>query len=150
MFVMSPGDNKVQDSKSDTTDGRFGGNRKVTSDVQNPQDYTKSTLDGRDKVENPEDTTKDIDDLNDPQARKRENSRRAETSTVGADNQYRRSGDGDDKIYSEPDNLPTGEGREDDVVIEPEAGKKHGTRSPWHIGESRDRPGDQNVAPSAR
>ena len=60
MFVMSPGDNKVQNSKSDTTDGHFGGNRKVTADVQNPQDYTKSTLDSRDKVENPEDTVSEL------------------------------------------------------------------------------------------
>ena len=138
MIVMSPGDNKVKDSQSDAKVGNFGANRKVTDNVQKSEDYTKPSLGRRSNVETEgipaEDTTKDIDNLNDPEAKKREASRRAETNTVGAANKFRRPGDGD-KIFSEPDNRPTGEGREDDGVVEPDD-KKHGPYNPWHPGES--------------
>ena len=135
MIVMSPGDNKVKDSQSEAKVGHFGGNRKVTDNVQKSEDYTKPSQGRRSNMESEgvplEDTTKDIDDLNDPEARKREASRRAETNTVGAANEYRRPGDGD-KIFSEPDNRPTGEGREDDGVVEPDD-KKHGPHNPWQF-----------------
>lgn len=156
MFVLSPGDNKVNDrhSASAPTDSRFGGNRKVSKNTQKTEDYTKpstarrANMDGEteEKIFNPvETTTKDIDDMNDPQARKREESRRAETSTPGGQNQYRRPGDGD-RIKSDADKRPLPDAREDDHV-EPTDGKKHGSRNVWRIGEDRDRPGDQNLGP---
>ena len=158
MFVMSPNDNPVSDKTGAGAlkDRKFGGNRKVTDNIQKDEDYTKPSLERRANLDGEveseliaPDTTKDIDDMNDPEARKREVSRRAETSTVGADNQYRRPGDGDDKIYSEPDNRPKQDAREDDMV-EPDPEKKHGTRNPWRIGEDHDKRGDQNTCPTTK
>jgi hypothetical protein len=160
MFVMSPNDNPVSDKTGAGAlkDRKFGGNRKVTDNVQKTEDYTKPSVERRanmrgnadEKIVNPvEETTKDIDDMNDDKARKREASRRAETSTVGADNQYRRPGDADDKIYSDPDNRPRQDNREDDMV-EPDPEKKHGTRNPWRIGEDHDKRGDQNTGPMTK
>lgn len=154
MFVLSPGDNRVNDrhSSSSPTDGRFGGNRKVSDNTQKAEDYTKpsktrrANLSGEaeKKVFNPVgETTDDIDDMNDPNARKRETSRRAETSTVGAQNKYRRPGASKD-IKSDADKRPRQDGREDEHV-EPDG--KHGSRNVWRIGEDRDRPGDQNLGP---
>lgn len=165
MFTFSPNDNPVSDrnASSSLKDRNFGGRRKVTDNTQKAEDYTKPSMERRanmaedveEKIFNPvEETTKDIDDMvdapldenGDPVAgRKREFSRRAETSTVGADNQYRRPHDGDDKIYSDPDNRPESEHREDDVVKVPDPNKKHGSRNPWRIGEDHDKRGDQNT-----
>jgi hypothetical protein len=168
MFTFSPNDNRVSDKSSSGSlkDRSFGGNRKVTENVQKAEDYTKPSLERRanmaedveEKIFNPvEETTKDVDDMvdnpgvdpNDPTklvtGKKREVSRRAETSTVGAANEYRRPGDGDDKIYSDPDNRPEGEHREDDVVAVPDPNKKHGSRNPFRIGEDYDKRGDQNT-----
>ena len=158
MFVMSPNDNPVSDKTGAGAlkDRKFGGNRKVTENIQKDEDYTKPSLERRANLDGEveseliaPDTTKDVDDMNDPVARKREVSRRAETSTVGADNQYRRPGDGDDKIYSEPDNRPKQDAREDDMV-EPDPEKKHGTRNPWRIGEDHDKRGDQNTGTTTK
>lgn len=160
MIVMSPCSNRVSDKHSaDALKNRnFGGNRKVTDDIQKSEDYTKPSLERRANVSGDAeekfikpDATMDIDDMNDPKARKRETTRRAETSTTGYDqsaNPYRRAGDGDDKIYSEPDNRPKSENREDDVVVTPDAEAKHGTKNPWHLGESHKVRGDQNVHPN--
>lgn len=159
MIVLGPNDNRVSDkhSSSSPKDGKFGGNRKVTSNVQKTEDYTKpsterrANMDGEveEKIFNPvEDTTKDIDDLNDPKARKRETTRREETSTTGHDqesNPYRRPGDADDKTYSEADNRPDMDDREDDGVVKPDSNKKHGSRNPWRVGEDYDKPADQNL-----
>jgi hypothetical protein len=153
---MSPNDNRVSDKESSDAlkDRNFGGNRKITDNIQKDEDYTKPTNERRSGVSGDAEeefiqpsATDDIDDLNDPNARKREASRRAETSTVGAQNKYRRGGDSD-IIDSDPDNRPESEHREDDVVKEPDPQKKHGTRNPWHFGESYKRRGDQNVAPN--
>jgi len=160
MFVMSPNDNPVSDRQgaSSLKDRNFGGNRKVTDNIQKEEDITKPSLERRanmdedteERIFNPvEKTTKDIDDLNDPNNKKRETSRRAETSTVGAANQYRRPGDGDDKTYSEPDNRPKQDSREDEVR-EPKPEKKHGSRNPWRIGEDHDKRGDQNTGPTTK
>ena len=160
MFVMSPNDNRVSDKTSADAlkDRKFSGNRQVTDNVQKDEDYTKPSMERRANLsgkDTPEseliapDTTKDIDDLNDPVARKRETSRRAETSTVGADNQYRRPGDADDKTYSDPDNRPKQDARENDMV-EPDPNKKHGDRNPWRIGEDYDKRGDQNTGPTTK
>jgi hypothetical protein len=151
MFTMSPNDNPISTGSSSLKDRNFGGNRKITKDVQKAEDYTKpsqerrANLDGEvEEVLIAPDAIMDIDDMNDPNARKREVSRRAETSTVGADNQYRRPGDGDDKTYSDADNRPKQDNREDEVR-EPNPEVKHGSRNPWRIGEDRDKPGDQNI-----
>ena len=170
MFVMSPNDNRVSDKTAAGAlkDRKFGGNRKVTDNVQKAEDYTKPSLERRANLDGeveskliaPE-ATMDIDDMvddpgvdpNDPTkqvtGKKREFSRRAETSTVGAANEYRRPGDGDDKIYSEPDNRPKQDAREDDMV-EPDPEEKHGTRNPWRIGEDHDKRGDQNTGPTTK
>lgn len=159
---MSPNDNRVSDrhGSSSLKDRKFGGNRKVTDNIQKTEDYTKPSLERRANVDGaveeqliaPE-ATMDIDDMTDAPVdengnpiagRKREFSRRAETSTVGANNRYRRPSDGDDKIYSEADNRPKSDHREDDHV-EPDPEKKHGDRNPWRIGQDHDKPGDQNV-----
>jgi len=161
MFTFSPNDNPVSDrsSSSSLKDRNFGANRKVTDNVQKTEDYTKPSMERRanmaedveEKIFNPvEETTKDTDDMNDPQARKREASRRAETSTVGADNQYRRPGDADDKIYSDPDNRPKSDTRSDDNQADPNPLQKHGTRNPWRIGEDHDKRGDQNTGPTTK
>jgi len=155
MFTMSPNDNPVSDRHGAglPKDRKFGGNRKVTANVQKAEDYTKPSLERRANLDGdveeeliaPE-ATMDIDDMNNPEARKREVSRRAETSTVGAANQYRRPGDADDKIYSDSDNRPKMDSREDDH-IEPDSDAKHGSRNPWKIGEDHKKPADQNTGP---
>lgn len=158
MFTLSPNDNRVSDrhGSSSLKDRNFGGNRKVTENIQKDSDYTKESVASRANLKSAAeselirpDATDDIDDLNDPNTGKREASRRAETSTAGAANQYRRPGDANDKIYSDKDNQPTGEGREDDRVKEPNPNKKHGDRNPWRIGQDRDKPADQNIGPKA-
>ncbi|MGD9157217.1 MAG: hypothetical protein PVG39_02310 [Desulfobacteraceae bacterium] len=151
MFVLSPNDNRVNDDSAAAKDRNFGGNRKVTTNIQKSEDYTKPgqgrranlSGDAEKNMTMPE-ATMDIDDMNDPQARKREMSRRAETSTTGADNQYRRAGDGD-KIYSDSNNRPAPDTR-GDSHIEPDPNKKHGSRLPNMIGEYHDKPADQNTA----
>lgn len=162
MFVMSPNDNPVSDKTGAGAlkDRKFGGNRKVTDDVQKDEDYTKPSMERRTnlKGENtPESeliapsTTKDIDDMNDPEARKREVSRRAETSDFDSSTRkYREEVDDyTGPIQSDPDNRPKQDNREDDMV-EPDPEKKHGTRNPWRIGEDHDKRGDQNTGPTTK
>lgn len=61
--VLSPGDNPVNNSKSDITDSNFGGNRKVTENIFESHDYTKARGGSVEVKENPVDETiKDIDD----------------------------------------------------------------------------------------
>ncbi len=159
MFTLSPNDNptKGRNSMNANKDRNFGGNRRVTQNIQKAEDYTKPSLerranvaeDAEEKIFNPvEDAVKDVEDMNDDKQRKREASRRAETSTVGADNKYRRPGDGDDKTYSEADNRPDMDGREDEHRT-PDPEKKHGDRNVWRIGQDRDKPADQNIGPKA-
>ena len=159
MFVLSPNDNSVNSKhgSSSLKDRKFGGNRKVTDNIQKTEDYTKPSLERRANVDGqveeqliePE-TTIDIDDLNDPVARKRENSRRAETSTVGAENQYRRPGDSDDKIFTDADHRPKPDTRSDDDQVDPNPVQKHGSRNPYRIGEDHDKRGDQNTGPTQK
>jgi hypothetical protein len=81
MISLSPNDNPVNNNKSSTIDGDYGGNREFTTGEQRKgQDYKKPTQASVDVEGNPIDkTTKDIDDMADPKARKREFTRRAET-----------------------------------------------------------------------
>ena len=158
MIVLSPNDNRVNDrhSPSAPRDRRFSGRRQVTENTEKAEDYTKFSTERRanmtgetdEKIFNPvEETLKDLDEMNNDQIRKREVSRRAETSTTGYDqdsNPYRRPGDADDKEYSDPDNRPLMDSREDEVR-EPDPEKKHGDRNPWRIGQDYDERGDQNI-----
>ena len=101
-MFFSPNDAPVANNKSDITDGDFGGNREIstTSNFKN-QDYTKRSQLCGDVEENPVDNVaKDIDDMSDTKARKREFSRRAETSAVGDHNKERFS-------ESDPENRPS-------------------------------------------
>jgi len=156
MFTMSPNDNRLSGNQAGKV-GDFGANRATKPvSVQKAEDYTKANQERRANLDGeveselivPE-ATMDIDDMNDPDARKREESRRAETSTVGAANEYRRPGDGDDKIFTDADHRPKQDAREDDM-IEPDPEKKHGTRNPWRIGEDHDKRGDQNTGPMTK
>ena len=85
--VLGPNDSPLKDDKSSATDARFGGHREY-SQVSKVQDYTKRAGKAPNKKENPvEETTKDIDDMTDPKQRKREFSRREETSNVQKSNE---------------------------------------------------------------
>jgi hypothetical protein len=88
MITLSPHDTPVGSDASEMKDTNFGGNREYTTGKQvKSQDYTSRDCGAPNKKENPyEETTKDVDDMTDPEARKREFSRRAETSTVGDHN----------------------------------------------------------------
>jgi hypothetical protein len=155
MFVMSPNDNRVSDRESASSPkvGNFGGNRKVTSNIQKKEDYTKPSLERRANIDGtveseliePE-ATLDIDDLNDPNSRKRETSRREETTTVGAQNQYRRGGDSD-HLKSDPDKRTKPDTRSDDDRVDPDPDAKHGSRNIYRFGEDYKTRGDQNVGP---
>ena len=79
-FVLGPSDSPVNNSKSDTVDGNFGGNRSISSDISKSQDYKSPGGGAPNRVENPEDVSKDIDEMTEAEARKREFSRREETS----------------------------------------------------------------------
>jgi hypothetical protein len=153
---MSPNDNRLSGNQAGKV-GDFGANRaaKPTS-VQKAEDYTKANQERRANLDGeveselivPE-TTMDIDDMNDPNVRKREESRRAETSTVGAQNQYRRPGDSD-KIQSDSDKRTAPDTRSDSVVAVPDPEAKHGSRNPYSIGEDHDKRGDQNTGPMTK
>ena len=62
-FVLGPSDSPVNDSKSSMTDGNFGGNRRVTSNIQKSQDYKKPSGTAPNKIENPKTAVKDIDGI---------------------------------------------------------------------------------------
>jgi len=134
MFILGPSDAPVNDSKSDMTHTNFGGRRQVTEGVEKSEDYTRPSLERRanmsgetdEKIFNPvEDATRDIDDLADMSTRKREFSRRAETSTPGDQN----------KEYfhvSDLENKPLDEGREDNAFQNPSSEKSHGALHPFN------------------
>ena len=86
-FVLGPSDSPVNNSKSDTVDGNFGGNRSISSDISKSQDYKSPSGGAPNKVENPEDVSKDIDEMTEADSRKREFSRREETSNTQKSNE---------------------------------------------------------------
>lgn len=118
MFVLGPSDNKVNDSKSDMTDARFGGARQVTGGIQKAEDYTKRTTDARDFVENPE-ATLDVDDLNDPTSRKSDTKRQQDLMKAGDETPLVVTDAG-------AHNKPLDEGREDSAFQLPDKDKPHG------------------------
>ncbi len=81
-MILSPNDSPINDSQSDAIDGNFGGNREVTDGDRGKSHDYKSPSGGSPSIEkNPvEETFKDIDEAADPTTRKREFSRREETS----------------------------------------------------------------------
>jgi len=126
MFVLGPHDSPVSHSTTDLTDTNFGGARKVTAGIQNAADYTKRTNDLRDVKENPVDaTTRDVDDLNDPQARKNDTTRQVKSFETGDLNtEYFH--------VSDLENKPLDEGREDSAFQVPASDKPHGSLYPFN------------------
>ena len=127
--VLSPNDNPVKDDKSSITDSKFGGHREH-SDVSKSQDYTSRTGTNKTKKENPvEEVVRDIDDMTDPFQRKREFSRREETSNV------QKSNEADFIIKTDRENTPNMDEGSDPVRI-PETDKVKAHRKPnqWHFG----------------
>lgn len=75
------------DVKTSTKDGDFGGNRSVSSNNTKAQDYKKPSGAAPNRKENPQDVAKDIDEMTEAESRKREFSRRDETSDVQQSNE---------------------------------------------------------------
>lgn len=75
------------DVKTSTIDGDFGGNRSVSSNNTKAQDYKKPSGAAPNRKENPQDVSKDIDEMTEAESRKREFSRREETSNVQKSNE---------------------------------------------------------------
>jgi len=91
--VLSPsgdgpkGDTPIKDNKSNTSDARFGGHREHST-VADAEDYTRRTGVAPNKKENPvDDTARDVDEMTEAESRKREFSRREETSNVQKSNE---------------------------------------------------------------
>lgn len=98
--ILGPSDGQLKDDKSMLTDARFGGHREH-SQVAADKDYTARTGNAPNKKENPVDeTVKDIDEMTESESRKREFSRREETSNV------QKSNEADWQIKSDSDNRP--------------------------------------------
>lgn len=126
MFILGPGDSPVKDSKSDMTHSNFGGQRKVTSGVEKAEDYTQRTTTNAGVQENPvDDATKDVDDLNDPQARKNDTTRQVNSFQVADLNT-------EHFHVSDLENKPLDEGREDSAFQKPDADKPHGSLHPFN------------------
>lgn len=99
--ILGPNDSPLAESKSDITDSRFGGNRAVTADISKAFDYTSRQGNAPSIKINPVDeTSKDIDEMTEPQSRKREFSRRDETSDV------QKSNEADFISQADPDKRP--------------------------------------------
>ena len=125
--ILGPNDNPVQNSKSDTTDGNFGGNREY-SQTSDAKDYTKRTGNAPNKKENPVDTAiKDIDDMTDPFSRKREFSYQEEEGTTEADFM----------IKSDSDNLPRMDEGSDAVQVPASSTlRQHKKPNRWQFAKS--------------
>ncbi len=127
-MILSPNDSPLADNVSDMKDQNFGGNREVTTGVQQKeQDYTKSAGGSPNIEENPvSETTRDIDDMANPEARKREFSRRAETQDPSDHNKER---------FHEVDN--DNKPLEDTSVVLVPDDKFHGDKLKYHFGEGQ-------------
>ena len=126
MFILGPSESQVSNPTNDLTATNFGGPRKVTAGIQNAADYTKRTNDLRDVKENPvDDTTRDVDDLNDPQARKSDTLRQVKSFEVA---------DSNTEHFHVLDikNKPLDEGREDSAFQVPASDKPHGSLYPFN------------------
>jgi hypothetical protein len=126
--VMSPNDNKLNNDVSEPTDKDFGGHREY-SKTASSEDYT-SRSNTMDKKENPvDDTVKDIDDLTDPKQRKRELSRREETSNVQKSNESAFS------TQSTSDNRPPE--NTDDFVSDNDPVKRYRSKDKYNFGDGQ-------------
>jgi len=128
--ILTPGDSPVKDDKSSPTVSNFGGHRAHSNSVSDAKDYTKRTGNAPTIEENPTDTAvRDIDDMADPAARKREFSRREETSNTQLNNESSFI------TKSDSDNLPPMDTGSDATVV-PETHAVKQTRKPnqWHFG----------------
>jgi hypothetical protein len=86
--ILGPNESPLADSKSDAVDGNFGGNREVTANISKASDYKSRQGGAPNKKENPVDeTSRDIDEMTEAESRKREFSRREETSNVQKSNE---------------------------------------------------------------
>jgi hypothetical protein len=141
--ILGPSEGNLSENKSDMTDARFGGQRKVVSkSVGDAKDYTKRTGTAPNRKENPVDeTVRDVDDMSDvndnfadpttERAKKREFSRREETSNV------QKSNEANWQVKSDPDNRPRMDEGSDAVqvpeVVEERVRKK---ANRWHYESS--------------
>lgn len=127
-MILSPNDNPLADNASDMKDQNFGGNREITTGVQQKeQDYKKPTGASSNIKKNPvENTVRDIDDMTDPKARKREFTRRAETQDPSDHNKER---------FHEVDN--DNKPLEDTSVVLIPDDKFHGDKLKYHFGEGQ-------------
>lgn len=110
-FVLGPSDSPVSSSKSSMVDGNFGGNRSISANTSKSQDYKSPGGGAPNRVENPEDVAKDIDEMTEAESRKREFSRREETSN------RQKSNEADFISKTDSDNRPS----EDTDAFEPES-----------------------------
>lgn len=108
--ILGPSDGKLSNDKSSITDAKFGGRREVSTSEADSKDYTKRTGNASNIKNNPVDETdRDVDDMSDvndnfddpttQRAKKREFSRRDETSDVQQSNERIAT-------QSDPDNRP--------------------------------------------
>lgn len=94
--TLNPSENKVQNSKSDTVVGNFGGNREVTSDISESQDYTKRNGEAINIKKNPIDTTeKDVDEIDDIKSLTTEPSEKSDEMFTKSDYKNRPSEESD-------------------------------------------------------
>lgn len=138
-IVLSPsgdgptGDRPLKESKSDITHSHFGGNREVSEDISSGKDYTqRATEKITSKKENPVDeTVRDIDEMTEAESRKREFSRREETSNVQKNNEA------DWQTKSDADNRPRVDEGSDAVQV-PEVVEERVRRKAnrWQYGSS--------------
>lgn len=128
-FVLGPNDSPVNDSKSSLVDGNFGGNRGITSNISKSQDYRKPSGGAPNKIENPKDVSKDVDEMTEAESRKREFSRREETSNTQESNEA--------GFISKTDsnNRPL----EDTDPFEPDSDppKKRRSKNKYHFGDGQ-------------
>jgi hypothetical protein len=126
--ILTPGENLLNDDKSSTVDGRFGGHREH-SNTSKEQDYTSRTGTNKEKKENPVDETiRDIDDMTDPFQRKREFSRREETSNVQKSNEEHFI------TKTDAENRPNmDEGTDPVRVPDTDLVKRHRKPNQWHL-----------------
>jgi hypothetical protein len=126
-MYFSPNDNPVSDNTSDIKDNNFGGQRQFTTDTQvKDQDYTKKSGGAPNVKRNPvEKVVRDIDAMTEPESRKREFSRRAETADYSDHNK-------EHFHETDPENRPS----EDTTVFIPD-NKKHGSKLRNHFGSGQ-------------
>lgn len=129
--VLGPNDNPLSSDQSAPSDSRFGGHREH-SNTAKAQDYTSRTGKAENRKENPvEDTSRDIDEMTEAESRKREFSRREETSNVQASNEAGFI------TKSDSDNRPRmDEGTDAVQVPEADENRQKQRANKWHFDSS--------------